>query len=166
MTCKQPSRNIRNINIWLPSARKGLVFLSGSATLPRILWRCVTPASFRAQGSWRNGRERRYPLRPRAMERVPTGSSVSHTLLLAAGFLHCTPLLPVLALISLVWRQFCYQNGEKTNLTANWILSCWAGELKQFGRVARHQSRESLWLGEWTWDARAGGGRGSRISSP
>lgn len=71
-----------------------------------------------------------------------TGSSVSLTLLLAAGFLLCTCLLPALALISLMRCQFGCLNWEKTNLTANRILSWWAGELKQSGRGTRAQARQ------------------------
>lgn len=94
-----------------------------------------------SQGRWRKVWERSYPLCPRAMEGVSTGSSISHTLL-AAGFLFHTCLLPALALTSLVRCQSGYLNGEKTNLTVNPILSCQTGELKQSGRGARAQARQ------------------------
>lgn len=143
MACKPSSRST---NTWLPCARKGLFFffLLGSATLPCVLWRCATPVLFGAhrllhREAGEGSGSAVIPCGPEATERVSTGSSVSHTLLLAAGFLR---LLPALALVSLVWRQFGYWNWEKTNLTVNRILSCQAGELQQCGRGARAPSRQ------------------------
>lgn len=120
-----------------------------------------------SQGSWRKAWERSYPPWPRAMERVSTGSSVSHTLLASR-----LP-LPHLPSASFGTHQPCAmpiqlpkQRENKPNSEPNTFLPGWRVEaVWERSQSPGKAGRESLWLGEWTWDAKAGGGRGSRFSS-